>query len=106
VVSISFSPDGTRLASASLDGTFLLWNVERGNPVLTVQNKAQRAEGQVVTPGYVAFNAKGDLLATLTDGELVPPFVNKSFPWKLAEYPAGEALQDRVEAYKRAQAKP
>lgn len=106
VVSISFSPDGTRLASASLDGTFLLWNVERGNPVLTVQNKAQRAEGQVVTPGYVAFNAKGDLLATLTDGELVPPFVNKSFPWKLAEYPAGEALQDRVEAYKRARAKP
>jgi len=101
VVSISFSPDGSRLASASLDGTFLLWNVERGNPVLTVQNKAQRAEGQVVTPGYVAFNAKGDLLATLTDGELVPPFVNKSFPWKLSDYPAGETLQDRVEGLKR-----
>ena len=101
VASVAFSPDGSRLASASYDGTFLLWDVAGDRQVITVHNEALQAKGQNITPDHVAFNTKGDLLATITSGTLTAPYVNKAFPWKLDEYPAGEELQDRVEAYKR-----
>ena len=101
VYSLAFSPDGTRLASASLDGTFLLWDPVEGRQVLTVHNAVLETAGQAITPDYVAFNAKGDLLATLMDGAQVPPYVLKTFPWDVEQYPAGETLQDRVETYKR-----
>ncbi|MFM1919456.1 MAG: hypothetical protein RLZZ303_1090 [Candidatus Hydrogenedentota bacterium] len=101
VTSLDFSPDGSRLASASFDGTFLLWDPAAGRQVLTAHNGALNAPGQAISPDQVRFNAKGDLLATITDGTLVPPFVLKTFPWDAEAYPAGETMQDRVEAYKR-----
>jgi WD40 repeat protein/serine/threonine protein kinase len=101
VASVAFSPDASRLASASYDGTFLLWDVAGDRQVITVHNEALQAKGQNITPDHVAFNTKGDLMATITSGTLTAPYVNKAFPWKLDEYPAGEELQDRVEAYKR-----
>jgi WD40 repeat protein len=36
VGTVAFSPDGTRLASASLDGTAKVWEVETGRELLTL----------------------------------------------------------------------
>jgi len=56
VSSVAFSPDGSRLASASLDRTVRIWNVERGVSVRVLEGRENRLRG-------VAFNLKGDLLA-------------------------------------------
>ncbi|KAG2065509.1 WD40 repeat-like protein, partial [Suillus decipiens] len=36
VTSVSFSPDGTRIATGSWDGTVRLWNVAMGKPVCEI----------------------------------------------------------------------
>ena len=57
VISVAFSPDGTRLASSSADGTLKLWNVADGKIIRTLYGHA----GWVVS---VSFSPDGKLLAS------------------------------------------
>src|SRR5262249_13494744 len=58
VLSVSFSPDGKALASASLDGTFRVWDVATGKAVEVVKAEP---DGSVHA---VAFGPNGNLLLT------------------------------------------
>jgi WD40 repeat protein/serine/threonine protein kinase len=57
VMSVAFSPDGARLASASADGTVKVWDVVSGQPLRTLKGHA----GQL---GSVAFSPDGTLIAS------------------------------------------
>src|ERR1019366_2365131 len=57
VMSAAFSPDGTRLATASWDGTLKIWNVAAGKELLTL-----RGHSMPVTS--VAFSPDGTRLAS------------------------------------------
>ena len=57
VIGVSFSPDGTRLAAASLDGTAKLWDAASGKDVLTLRGH----KGGTLS---VAFSPDGKRLVT------------------------------------------
>lgn len=100
---LAFSPDGTRLVTASLDGTFKLWDTENGREILTVQNAAYGAEGQVVTPDFAAFSPDGAELITLTAPEPLAPRILRALPSEEAAYGLEDekALGEALEAWKR-----
>jgi WD40 repeat protein len=62
IMAVTFSPDGTRLASAGGDGQAILWNAETGERMLALQ---VHPKGVGVT--RVAFSPDGTRLATASD---------------------------------------
>ena len=57
VSSVSFSPDGTRLASGSFDNTVRLWNAATGEEIATLEGHTDLVES-------VSFSPDGTLLAS------------------------------------------
>jgi WD40 repeat protein len=57
VYSVSFSPDGTLLASGSLDKTVTLWNVRSGECVKTLSGHSKGVRS-------VSFSPDGTLIAS------------------------------------------
>jgi WD40 repeat protein len=57
VTGVAYSPDGTRLATASLDRTARLWDARTGQPLLVLEGHTGRVWG-------VAFSPDGTRLAT------------------------------------------
>jgi len=60
VESVVFSPDGTRLASASSDGTVKLWDPQSGTELRTLKGHSDRVRS-------VAFSPDGTRLASASD---------------------------------------
>src|SRR5262249_15374532 len=60
VTAVAFSPDGTTLATISLDNTARLWNARTGRPIATLT-------GHTGTVTAVAFSPDGTTLATASD---------------------------------------
>src|SRR5262249_24706122 len=71
VYDVIFSPDGKRLATASLDGTAKVWDAASGKEVLTLHQAAQAGDSASDVRS-VAFSPDGRRLATSgRDGAVV-----------------------------------
>jgi WD40 repeat protein len=70
---VALSPDGTRLATASLDGELKLWEVPSGKEVASIRldGEGRRPPVPHLGPGSVAFSADGRLVAAVNaDGTI------------------------------------
>ncbi len=104
VWSVAFSPDGKALASASLLGTVLLWDVQTGKRTARLQRFNPNGREKDVNPAYtVAFSPDGKILAVGTwrgiklwdveSGENVVPLSRPSATvWSVAFSPDGKTL--------------
>jgi WD40 repeat protein len=66
VAGVTFSPDGSRLASASWDGSVRVWNAETGQVVRTLRKNGPAAQFH-----SVAFSPDGQRLASLDSAGMV-----------------------------------
>jgi len=64
VVDMSWSPDGSLLATASLDNSVIVWDATTGKPVKTISHHTSFVKG-------VAFDPVGTYLATFSDDKSV-----------------------------------
>jgi WD40 repeat protein len=65
--SVAFSPDGKTLASASMLGTVLLWNVQTGKRTATLQRFNPKEKEEDINPAFsAAFSPDGSVLAVGT----------------------------------------
>jgi len=64
VNSVSFSPDGKILASASRDGTIILWDLASGNRIKTIS-------GYSYSINFVFFDPEGKRLVSRSDDETI-----------------------------------
>lgn len=64
VVDLSWSPDGSLLATASIDNSVIVWDTTTGKPVKTITHHTSFVKG-------VAFDPVGTYLATFSDDESV-----------------------------------
>ncbi|MDB5312772.1 MAG: repeat protein [Gemmataceae bacterium] len=71
VYAAAYSPDGTRLASASGDGTVKVWDLGNGRELVTYRGHAEQPDDptkgttNVLAVGGVAFQPKGKLAASV-----------------------------------------
>jgi WD40 repeat protein len=72
VLSVAYSADGRRLASASRDGTVKLWDTMTGQEVLTLRGPANEVNGVAFSPdGYQLACACGDGTVRVWDARLL-----------------------------------
>ena len=64
VWTVAFSPDGSRIASGSLDGTIRIWDVQTGSPM-------HRLDGHKNRVRSVAFSSDGQWIASGSDDKTV-----------------------------------
>jgi WD40 repeat protein/transcriptional regulator with XRE-family HTH domain len=64
VWSAVFSPDGTRIATASNDGTAKIWDAATGKVLLTVKGSSYDTGSYYASVYYAAFSPNGKYLAT------------------------------------------
>lgn len=103
ITALAFSPDASRLVSASFDGTFQLWDTAEGRTIGTLQSTGASSVDVALgdTRWFASFTPDGKTLATLSHPAL-PPFVLHAFPWEASAYGAAEEpLQPQVERLKR-----
>jgi WD40 repeat protein len=101
---IAFSPDGTRLATASYDGTAKVWDSRSGEELLTLEGHTNRVFGVAYSPDGTRLatasqdgtakvwdvSAAGEELFTLADP-------NGSALWRIAFSPDGTRLVTATE---------
>jgi len=100
ITGLLFGPHNRRLLTASMDGTFKIWDISDGREVMTLQDSALESQN---FPSVLANSSDWRRVVTITEPEAMQPFVLHSFPWLVEQYPGDDSmkLQDRIEDYKR-----
>ena len=104
VTAVAYLPDGARAVSADADGHVILWDLQRGSPIMQADVQAPTIPGWFVNdppPMNVAVDAAGRVMLTtagdgtlvqwdLTDAAEVNRFVGPGQIWGMALSPDGK----------------